>query len=289
MFMMSWRDRVGAAQLAGMDQKEIWMRATGADFNADSASGQLDTDSQSYTIRVGADLVHTDDNFTFGIMAGYGWNNNKTRSRVTDYRSRGDIDGYGLGAYASWNQNGKDNQGWYIDSWLNYGRYSAKVKGDDFDTERYKITSLQASLEAGYSFAVSSGEKSTFWLEPQAQVVWGKNSINRFVEQSGTIIDDHGHDLTSRLGVRATLEGKPNANGQFGAGFLQADWLRNWERGSMDLDGYRTDFWAKDQLQLKAGYEQHFSDRVSVNLTAAYQTGGGDNALIGAANLFYRF
>ena len=98
MFISGWRDRVGAAQLAGMDGREVWMRVTGADFNARSGSGQLKTDSQSNTVRVGADLIHTDSHFTLGVMAGYGWNENETRSRVTDYRSRGDLDGYGLGA-----------------------------------------------------------------------------------------------------------------------------------------------------------------------------------------------
>ena len=289
MFMMSWRDRVGAAQLAGRGEREIWMRVTGADFSARTDGGQLNSESQSYAVRMGGDIIRTDGNFTLGVMAGYGWNENKSRSRITNYRSRGDVHGYGLGVYASWTENGTNNDGWYVDSWVNYGRYKAKVKGDDLATERYRINSVQASLEAGYSIAVSKGDKLTFWLEPQSQLIWGKHSIDSFVERTGTVIDDRGHDLTSRLGVRTTLEGKPKANGRFGVGFLQVDWLRNWDRSSVDLEGYRTRFLARDLLQVRGGYERHFSDRFRGKIGAAYQTGHGYTAVLGGLTLAYSF
>ncbi|VFS51039.1 Outer membrane protein IcsA autotransporter precursor [Budvicia aquatica] len=85
-------------------------------------------------------------------MAGYGSNNSKTQSKVTDYASKGKVDGYSAGVYGTWYANETDKTGVYVDSWVLYNWFDNEVKGDYLGTENYKSRGVTASLEGGYSF-----------------------------------------------------------------------------------------------------------------------------------------
>jgi outer membrane autotransporter protein len=107
------------------------------------------------------------------------------------------MDGYSLGAY--WTRKGAS--GWYVDavvqgSW--YDRIKANsVLGESLKTDGWGLTT---SLEAGYPVALGSG-----WaIEPQAQVIYQRVSIDDGADNFGRVNYDDTNAVYGRLGARLT-------------------------------------------------------------------------------------
>ncbi|MFO1034966.1 MAG: autotransporter domain-containing protein [Hyphomicrobiales bacterium] len=119
-------------------------------------------------------------------------------------------DGYVGALYAS-----HDNAaGWYADAvlqgtWLDAtaGAASAKSRG------------WLASLEAGQTLALTD----TSWLEPQAQVIYGRNSMGPITDSAGVVTTYAGDDvLIGRVGMRLKST-QELANGSIFTGWLKTD------------------------------------------------------------------
>ncbi|MGS8301545.1 autotransporter outer membrane beta-barrel domain-containing protein, partial [Escherichia coli] len=77
---------------------------------------------------------------------------NSTGSVRTGYRSKGSVNGYSTGLYATWYANDETHNGAYLDAWAQYGWFDNHVKGEDLQGESWKSKGLTASLESGYTW-----------------------------------------------------------------------------------------------------------------------------------------
>lgn len=107
------------------------------------------------------------------------------------------MDGYSLGAY--WTRKG--DSGWYVDAvvqgtWYDRIRTNS-VLGESLKTDGWGFT---ASLEAGYPIALGQG-----WaIEPQAQVIYQRVSIDGGSDSFGRVKYDDTDAFYGRLGARLT-------------------------------------------------------------------------------------
>jgi len=140
--------------------------------------------------------------------------------------------------YGTWMQRPNESTGAYVDAWLQYGRYQNTVKGVGLSEEKYQSRTVAASLEAGYGFAMYSGEKTALYVQPQMQLSYTNYHANRHTETNGTVVTtDQAGGLTTRLGVRFyghTLLNDRN----WVQPFVTVNWLRGAEN-AMRFDGQR--------------------------------------------------
>lgn len=287
------RSRTGAIRIQETGQN-IWMRLGGLHGSAMGEHGQLETDHDRLTALLGANLGRWTssgkDEVTLGAMAGYGTQDSSTTSNITLYTSDSQLKGYGLGLYANWLQDKLDSRGWYVDAWLMLGRYDAEVNSSGFQTQSYDIDTTTASLETGYAFNALETEKSRVWFEPQAQLIWTDVDAGSFVDDARTRITSDGTNLTSRLGVGASMDRLAEMGRVASTSFVQLDWLHALERPNLTMDVYEASFGRKDALRVSIGHDAKWSESLRLNLKFEYTgaSGGGDS--VGAHLGFnYRF
>jgi autotransporter family porin len=210
MFQLSMHDRLGTPELDPQKLSDdrlgsLWVRVNRTDTDYTGGKGQLDVDSDTSVLQIGADLVHWGDygRGIFGVMAGTGSNKNTTRSDLTGYSSKGEVDGTAVGVYGTWFANPTGETGLYVDSWLQYGRYDNSVQGEGLDEENYDSRTLAGSIEAGYSWNVFSNETTRVYVQPQLQVTATHYDSDDHQETNGTEIkSDEAGGVTTRSGVR---------------------------------------------------------------------------------------
>ncbi|PHI32740.1 type V secretion protein A [Budvicia aquatica] len=287
LFMTRLHDRLGETQYTDVltgEQKvtSLWMRNVGGHNRFRDGSGQLRTTSNRYVLQLGGDIVQWSNNdldrLHLGVMAGYGSNNSKTQSKVTDYASKGKVDGYSAGVYGTWYANETDKTGVYVDSWVLYNWFDNEVKGDYLGTENYKSRGVTASLEGGYSFKLGQHEQASYWLQPKAQVVWMGVSANDRRESNGTgIKHETDNNLMTRLGLRAYMNGHnriDDGKDRTFQPFIEANWIYNTENYTVKMNNVsNSQAGAKNRGELKVGVEGQLNTRLNVWGNVAQQMG----------------
>lgn len=214
MFVHSMYDRMGDLRngVATIDHGG-WVKVSGgrAEFNAagDVLSQRIDLSRLQFGTDIAA-IETTSGSLQTGIMGGYAHARTKSNSNNNAYTSNynttdasGKVDGYTVGAYATWLQkdNAGDNAGLYVDSWLQLGRFRNSINGNN--QSDYNSTGISASVETGYRFAVGAIGNMAWSVEPQAQVVFSKLNSNDYTTSNGMSVSDAGGSGTmGRLGVR---------------------------------------------------------------------------------------
>lgn len=286
MFLHRLHDRTGNLTYVDPDTgKEVtsilWMRNVDGSTRWEDSTGQLKTESNRYVLQLGSDLYRKEtDNgdWVFGVMAGYANGNSTTKSRITGYRSRGEIDGYSLGVYGTWYENKEDENGAYVDSWVLYNEFDADVKGDQLAKESYDLKGITASIEAGKTFEVSKTESATYYVQPQAQVVYMGVKADSHREANGTKVTGKGDgNVMTRLGARAAV--RSNQEGGFAntygvEPYVETNWIHNSKdfgakMGStkFEMDG------ASDIFEVKLGATSKVNSRVNVWGEVGHQFG----------------
>lgn len=160
MFVTRLHERLGQMQYTDVitgEQKNtsMWMRHEGGHNRWHDASGQLKTQSNRYVVQLGGDIAQwgwgKTDRWHLGVMAGYGNDHSSTDAARTGYRSKGSVNGYSTGLYATWYADDETHNGAYLDTWAQYGWFNNYVKGDGLQGESWKSKGLTASLETGYT------------------------------------------------------------------------------------------------------------------------------------------
>lgn len=161
MFVTRLHERLGQMQYTDVitgEQKNtsMWMRHEGGHNRWHDASGQLKTQSNRYVVQLGGDIAQwgwgKTDRWHLGVMAGYGNDHSSTDAARTGYRSKGSVNGYSTGLYATWYADDETHKGAYLDTWAQYGWFNNYVKGDGLQGESWKSKGLTASLETGYTW-----------------------------------------------------------------------------------------------------------------------------------------
>lgn len=286
MFLHRLHDRTGNLTYVDPDTGKqvtsmLWMRNVDGSTRWEDSTGQLKTESNRYVLQLGSDLYRKEtDNgdWVLGVMAGYANGNSTTRSRITGYRSRGEIDGYSLGVYGTWYENKEDENGAYVDSWILYNEFDADVKGDQLAKESYDLKGITASVEAGKTFEVARTDSATYYVQPQAQVVYMGVKADSHREANGTKVTGKGDgNLMTRLGARAAV--RSNQDGGFAntygvEPYVETNWIHNSKdfgakMGStqFEMDG------ASDIFEVKLGATSKVNSRVNVWGEVGHQYG----------------
>ncbi|CAI1110713.1 autotransporter outer membrane beta-barrel domain-containing protein [Serratia quinivorans] len=283
MFITRLHDRLGETQytdaLTG-EQKvtSMWLRQVGGHNGWTDSSGQLDTQSNRYVTQLGGDIAQWSPDglqrWHLGAMAGYGTNSSNSHSNSTGYHSKGSVDGYSAGLYATWYQNNESKQGAYLDSWAQYSWFNNSVDGQDIQGESYKSSGITASLEMGYThklgeFAGSQGSLNEWFIQPQAQAIWMGVRADDHRESNGTQVSgEGGGNLQTRLGVRTYLKGHSKVDDgkdRTFQPFVEVNWIHNTQSFGTRMDGmseYQSG--TRNIGEVKTGIEGQLSPRLSL-------------------------
>ncbi|EKQ4522303.1 autotransporter outer membrane beta-barrel domain-containing protein, partial [Escherichia coli] len=264
----------------------MWMRHVGGHNVWKDSSAQLKTQSNRYVLQLGGDIAqwtNGKDRLHLGVMGGYANEKSTTTSSLSHYKSKGTVDGYSLGMYATWQQNEGEDTGAYIDTWAQYSWFDNSVKGEQLAQETWKSHGITASAESGYTFEAgeftgSHGSDYNWYIQPQAQVTWMNVRSDDHREQNGTKISARGEgNVQSRLGVRTFLKGKS----QLDKGkektfepFIEANWIHNTHSWGVKMDETLvTQDGAKDIAEIKTGVEGQLSKNLNVWGNVGVQVG----------------
>lgn len=289
MFTTRLHDRLGETQyidrLTG-EQKvtSMWMRNVGGHTRFNDSSGQLSTQSNRYVLQLGGDIAQWStnglDRWHLGLMAGYGNSQSNTRSDVSRYHSRGQVTGYSAGIYGTWYANEADKTGSYLDSWILYNWFNNKVYGEKLASEKYDSDGITASVEGGYSFLMGEHRdgRSTYWLQPKAQLTWMGVQADNHTEANGTRVKGKGDgNLQTRLGLKAFIKGysaiDEGKEREFQP-FVESNWIYNTQSYGVVMNGV-TNYQAgtRNIGELKAGVEGQIGKNLHLWGNVAQQIG----------------
>lgn len=286
LFLNRLHDRLGETQytdsLSGKDMvTSMWVRSIGAYNTFKDTSGQLRTKGESYVFQTGSDIAQwsTDNTnrFHLGIMGGYGFNHNWTNSKVTDYSSKGEVEGFNVGVYGTWYSNKEDKSGLYVDSWLTYSWFDNEVHGEGLEKEKYSSKGITASIESGYTFKIENNGDS-FFLQPKAQAIYMGVGTDDYTESNGTVVEFNGDgNIQTRLGIRAYAPLNKNENREFQP-FVEINWIHNTEDFGVTMNGVNNQKAEnRDLAELKLGTEVKLNENLDLWANGSYGWGGHEN------------
>ncbi|WP_455885856.1 autotransporter family protein [Pseudomonas rustica] len=224
-------------------------------------------DGDLYGFKVGQDLYAKAGDSGYRQHIGFYASRSRLDAAVKGFalavkdRSVGDLklDGDSVGTY--WTLVGP--QGAYLDAVLQYTRLDGRARsdrGDKLDIDGHAWT---ASMESGYPIALS--ERWT--LEPQAQLIAQKVSLDSASDSVSRISQDAQVELTGRLGVR--LEGAfTGSSGRLLKPYAQVNlWHGDGGRDTLtfdDVDKIKTDY-RYTSVQLESGVVAQVSEALSLH------------------------
>lgn len=228
----------------------VWIRQRGDYSSWKESTGQTKNRTQMYSTQLGADIhswtSNGTDRFLIGWLVGYGHANTKSHSVNSGYHAKGLVDGINVGLTGTWFQDRLNHEGIYIDSWLTYSWFDNKIKGETLRTEKYHSKGLSASVESGYTAKLSdsktaSGTDVSWYLQPQAQIIWSGVKTDTLFEANGTNVTSKGHNnIQTRLGARTFVNINSQAyfNGTAGTQlFLEGNWIHNTKKPGVKMNG----------------------------------------------------
>ncbi|AKC70004.1 autotransporter outer membrane beta-barrel domain-containing protein [Pandoraea oxalativorans] len=218
MFVHSLHDRLGEPQyvneqgfnMARTDDrasdkpKSGWLRMVGKWERSQSANGLFNVRTNAFLLHGGLEfadwsMLSETDRVHVGGMLSYGTANSNATAQGNPAHAQGKVEGWSLGAYATWYQNDEHKLGAYVDSWVQVGWFNNQVDGDTLDAAKYHAGGFAVSGETGYAIPLHGD-----WVvEPQAQIIYIDYHENDFTEPNGTRIGGaNSSGLVTRLGIR---------------------------------------------------------------------------------------
>lgn len=280
MFQHSLHDRSGdpGTLPSGGADATAWAYVRSSQPQNGSRDGQVGVDSQLNSVLVGVGHsfeVHPGGSLQVGLMAGQGRARSDATSQVTGYRARGVVNGTSLGLYATWLQDAAMHSGFYVDSWLQYGRFRNSVQGDGLDKERYRAHSWTGSAEAGYVLPLQRNAQRALYLEPQLQLIHSQYDADRVTEANGTVVESRrAGGTTTRIGARLYTRSLTPAQGQVQP-FVAVNWWSGGNTSAIDVDGERMQRnQPRDIYETKAGVQLDLRGGWRGWGQIGYQTGG---------------
>ncbi|WP_095124627.1 autotransporter outer membrane beta-barrel domain-containing protein [Pseudomonas sp. Irchel s3a12] len=261
MFQHTLHERAGELDSSPTEgaQGSVWMRVKHNDFTGDTGENQIDLNTSTDTLQLGAEVARWtdgDDNYHLGVMAAKGKATTGISSNILGYNAKGEVEGYSVGMYGTWFQNGVDSTGAYVDTWLQSGHYENGVKGDGLARESYRSRTLSASVETGYALNMGQGESKAYYLEPQAQVIYTNFKADKHREENGTTVKSKASDnVTTRLGARAYVRPTEKSGTRIQP-FVAVNWWHSEDDSAMSFNNITSKLsTANDTYEVKVGAE----------------------------------
>lgn len=278
---MRLHDRFGQAYyIDPFDGEEkpaaAWVRQVGSHSHFRMAGGQSKTHSNTAVTQIGGDLLRNEFNedwkYIGGVFAGGLYNRSDSRS-WDSAKSRSD--GYSLGIYGTLYTGNSPDDGFYVDSWLLFGRYDNKIWSDEISPFKFKSHGWVWSVETGYTIPIGeSGTKDynkLIWtFQPEAQLVWDGVKANSANDSFGTKYRQLGTDnVTLRVGARlhANYMNK-------GLGFIEGNWIHNSKKAGVQMGTDKVYMDGGRNLgEFRMGLEGHLSRNTLGWATVGVQAG----------------
>ena len=202
--------RMGDLRNNGDSNGNVWAKAIFGD-NEVGKDGNIAGFDQSYAgIQAGVDKKtqwHS-GNFYKGIFMGY-------TQGSQDYHELGDsnIKAKSVGAYGTF----IGNNGFYVDGVLKFNwqdqQFNAVDTAGNGVLGKSNTTGTSVSLETGRRVFLDHKSGKGFYIEPQAQIIWGSQSGDTFTASNGLQVKESGYDsLIGRVGLLAGYEVKGGKN-----------------------------------------------------------------------------
>lgn len=253
-----------------------WVRQVGSHSHFRMAGGQSKTHSNTAVTQIGGDLLRNEFNedwkYIGGVFAGGLYNRSDSRS-WDSAKSRSD--GYSLGIYGTLYTGNSPDDGFYVDSWLLFGRYDNKIWSDEISPFKFKSHGWVWSVETGYTIPIGeSGTKDynkLIWtFQPEAQLVWDGVKANSANDSFGTKYRQLGTDnVTLRVGARlhANYMNK-------GLGFIEGNWIHNSKKAGVQMGTDKVYMDGGRNLgEFRMGLEGHLSRNTLGWATVGVQAG----------------
>lgn len=194
--MMAWRTqindvnkRMGDLRTYGDQAYGGWVRMYGAKTKLKNTS----VSTKSNTVQVGFD-TKINDRFYFGVTGLYTDGESRVKSGLSDDKS------YGFGVYGGWfADNGQFVdvilKQFHVNSDLNLAYRNGRSAQSEY-------SAWGTSISAEYGWRLGLTESNRFWVEPQAEVSYGRLGGDTYVNSSGvTTEQDSVTSVIGRLGV----------------------------------------------------------------------------------------
>lgn len=257
----------------------LWLRHQYGFNEFEDSTGSLTSKSNRNIIQLGGDIAqwstNGSDRFHLGAMAGSGYSHGRAESKLTKYHTRTELSGYSMGLYGTWYQNDRDKTGLYIDSWLLWNHFTAKVNGQELQQEKYHLQGVTSSLEMGYTLNLGQLRQGyELWLQPQTQLTWQGVKADKHTENNGTLVRANRDNLQTRLGARVMLV--PEQSSELArpivSPYLEANWIHHSKSYgvSMDSEGI-SQAGTKNIAEIKAGIEGNITQNTSLWLNVGHQ------------------
>jgi len=268
MFTMRYHDRLHAAKENG-----LWTqgKASFSKFKS-NLTGDVSSKTDYFTIRIGKDLVSTDE-YVMGIMAAYGHSSGKTENhrhdvRKTDHSS----DTFAVGVYGTYTFAPHS----YVDAWAQYVHARNKVEWGTkhFDyTEKYNSKGALLSLEAAYGVNIAD----SVYFQPQGQITYMGVKADTHKDARDREFGSNRGNVQLRLGARFFGE-NVFANGQ-GSPYVEANYIHNTKAYKVKMQaasGGVTDIeldGAKNLFQLKVGSDFNLNNNSKIGAHVSHTFG----------------
>ena len=278
---MRLHDRFGQAYyIDPFDGKEkpaaAWVRQIGSHSHFKSGGGESKTHARTAVTQIGADLIRNEINedwkYIGGVFAGGLYHRANTRTYAS---AKSRSDGYAVGIYGTLYTGNSPDDGFYVDSWLLYGRYDNKLWGETTSTFNYKSHGWVWSVESGYTIPLGeSGTKDfnkVIWtFQPEVQVVWDGVKANDGYDATDTKYKQLGKDnVAIRVGARV--------HGNYmnkGLGFIEGNWIHNTKKTGVQMGSAKTYMDGGRNLgEFRMGLEGHITRNTLGWATVGVQAG----------------
>lgn len=273
------RDDRDQVMLRDEDDLNTWMYVKGQYTDASMANNNLDYDISSTVMQLGSDVMSTwlsNGTLHSGFMLGVGHSDTSANAAHNDRSSSGNVEGYNVGLYATWQQDQTKRLGGYIDTWIAYHWFDNQVIGDDMPDEHYSSQGVAGSVEVGHAWLLPSEQPRTFKIEPQIQAIYSNLDQNDHVEANGTRITTSEYDsLTTRLGVRVGYVDQVNVEAW--QPYVGAHWISGNGQSDMSFNDEKLDSGVADErYQAETGITGNLNPTTTISLRAVGEWGEND-------------
>lgn len=293
LFGLQLSDRNSDIFNRALAHKSIWVRAIDGYSNQNVQGNATPAESHQKGVQIGGDLFewqNPNNQLSFGLMVGQAKQHSKLYRANTSIT--GDMKGYAMGAYATWQQLQDKQTGAYIDSWLQYQHFRHHLN-DENSSERYKTKGWTASLEVGYNALLAEhftkkGNRVGFYLQPQVQLIrFGVDG--HFIDSNDTDVTLLGtHQWQSRVGVQAKLP-VTFTNDITLQPFTTFNVIHQAKNFGVEMDGERRVVDNKITLEGQIGVAVKVKSHLTLQASFNLQTGKNRQARQGALNLQWAF
>ncbi len=267
----------------------MWMHTQGGRSQFGHTVEQLNIKGNYYSVQLGGDIAQWATNEQgsgrIGMLAGLGKATNHSHSKVTSYHSRGAVDGYNLGIYATWFADQQHNTGVYIDTLAQYSWFNNAVNGQDKAEEKYKSSGFTTSIESGYTFNLANSDQLSYFIQPNTQITWAGINAQTHKTADGAVVSyrNNGHFIT-RIGAKAYLQTHDTLNTKF-TPFVAVNWIHQNQNTGTTISGQGIDNKIQNSTEFNVGVESQIDQQLHIWANINHQIGRYNytdtNALVG--------